>query len=185
MNTGLISSRYALAFIDFAQEGNASDSIYLEVKNLLKSFSLYKELNNMLHNPILSQSQKHETIRIAMGGSVHPMFDKFLTLILENKREKQLQFIALKFIELYRERNNIFSAKLISAVEVDAATEQKLITMVKNEKNVRLELEKEIDPNILGGFIFEMDSLRWDGSISSQLRRMRKNFADKNKRIVS
>jgi len=185
MNTGLISSRYALALFEFAQESNATDSIYKEVKTLLSSFSKYKELNIMLNNPILSQKQKHETLIMAMGGSVQPIFDKFLILVLQNKREKQLKLIALKFIELYRERNSIFSTKLITALEVDALTEEKLIDMVKKEKKGTLEIEKFVDPTILGGFIFEMDSLRWDGSISTQLRRIRKSFADKNKRIVS
>jgi F-type H+-transporting ATPase subunit delta len=45
-------------------------------------------------------------------------------------------------------------------------------------------MEKIINPEILGGFMFEVDFVRWDASISGQLRRIRKDYIDRNKKIV-
>jgi len=44
MNTGLISSRYALALYEFAQQQNAEDRVYDEAKLLAKSFVKFNDL---------------------------------------------------------------------------------------------------------------------------------------------
>ena len=43
---------------------------------------------------------------------------------------------------------------------------------------------EKIDPEILGGFVFEMDGYRLDASVESQFRRIRRQLIEKNNRIV-
>ena len=45
-------------------------------------------------------------------------------------------------------------------------------------------MEKIIRPEIIGGFILEVDNLRWDASISGQLRTLRNNFTEKNSKTI-
>jgi len=58
MNTGLISSRYALALYEFAQQQNAEDRVYDEAKLLAKSFVKFNDLSPVLDNPVLGKNQK-------------------------------------------------------------------------------------------------------------------------------
>ena len=44
-------------------------------------------------------------------------------------------------------------------------------------------LEK-VDPSIEGGFIFDINDFRLDASIATQLKRVKQQFIDKNRRIV-
>ena len=48
----------------------------------------------------------------------------------------------------------------------------------------KTEMEKLVDPEILGGFLFEVDFVRWDASVSGQLRRIRQEYIEKNKKTV-
>jgi F-type H+-transporting ATPase subunit delta len=41
-----------------------------------------------------------------------------------------------------------------------------------------------VDPKILGGFIFEIDDYRLDASVATQFEKIKKQFIEKNKRIV-
>ncbi len=47
-----------------------------------------------------------------------------------------------------------------------------------------LDLEKIVDPDILGGFILEVDFVRWDASLSGQLNSIKKQYIERNRRIV-
>jgi F-type H+-transporting ATPase subunit delta len=180
MNTGLIPARYATALLDFANVSNEQDRVYIEAKAAALSFFQFSELRNVLDNPVLAKAEKRKIIIMAAGGKVSKPFERFLDLLLENNREIHLQSIALKYIDLYRKQKNIHYGKLTTAAIVDSATEKKLMKLVESQTGGTIEMEKIIDPNILGGFMFEVDFVRWDASISGQLRRIRKEYIDKN-----
>jgi F-type H+-transporting ATPase subunit delta len=179
MNTGLVSSRYALALYDFTKKNHTEDKIYAEAKVLVKSFVKYSHLKSALANPVLSKKEKKELIVKSIGGTIQPTFEKFIDLLLENKRESHIQTIALKYIDLYRERKNIYSGKLTTATEIDNTTEKKLVAVIEKKTNGTLEVEKNVDSGILGGFIFEINSERWDASVAGQLSRIKKGYMGK------
>jgi F-type H+-transporting ATPase subunit delta len=184
MNTGLIPVRYATALLDFANVNNEQDRVYTEVKAVVQSFFQFSRLRTALDNPVLAIAEKRKIIILSAGGKVSKSFERFLDLILENNRENHLQEIALKFITLYRKQKNIHYGKLITATPVNAATEKRLMSMVENTTGGTVEMEKIIDPEILGGFLFEVDFVRWDASVSGQLRRIRQEYIEKNKKTV-
>jgi len=184
MNTGLIPVRYATALLDFANVSNEQDRVYTEVKAVAQSYIQFSGLRTALDNPVLATAEKRKIIILSAGGKVSKSFERFLDLILANNRENSLHEIALKLISLYRKQKNIHYGKLITASPVNADTEKRLIAMVENTTGGTIEMEKIIDPEILGGFLFEVDFVRWDASVSGQLRRIRQEYIEKNKKTV-
>ncbi len=184
MNSGLIPVRYATALLDFANASDLQDRVYAEAKTITKSYFRFSELRTVLDNPVLAKSEKRKIIILAAGDNMSKPFERFLDLILENNRENHLLSIALKYIDLFRKQKNIHYGKLTTAAPINAATEKKLMAMVENTTGGTIEMEKIIDPQILGGFMFEVDFVRWDASISGQLRRIRNEYIEKNNKIV-
>lgn len=184
MNTGLISVRYATALLEFAKEAKSVEAVYGEAKLLTLMFSKMGELRLVLENPVMPVAEKRKLILNAAGGKTSRTFQEFTDLLLKNKREIQVQNIMLKFIDLYRAQKNIRSGILTTALEVDAATEKRLIKLVTDQVGGTLELEKIVDPEILGGFKLEVDNVRWDASISGQLNRIKNEYIERNRRIV-
>jgi len=184
MNTGLIPVRYATAFLEFATVSNEQDRVYTEAKAIAQSFFQFSALRTVLDNPVLAKAEKRKIIIMAAGGKVSKSVEKFLDLLLENNREVHLQSIALKYIDLYRKQKNIHYGKLTTAASVDPLTEKKLMKLVESHTGGTIEMEKIIDSGILGGFMFEVDFVRWDASISGQLRRIRKEYIEKNNKTV-
>ena len=184
MNSGLIPARYAHALLDFANVSNEQDRVYTEVKSITKSFFQFSELRSVLDNPVLATIEKRKIIILAAGGNVSKPFERFLDLILDNNREKFLHEIALKYIDLYRKQKNIHFGKLTTASEVNADTEKRLMAIVENTTGGTIEMEKVINPEILGGFLFEVDFVRWDASVSGQLRRIRQEYVEKNNKSI-
>lgn len=184
MNTGLIPVRYATALLDFANASDLQDRVYMEAKAITKSYFQFSELRTVLDNPVLVKTEKRKIIILAAGGNVCKPFEKFLDLLLENNRENHLLSVALKYIDLYRKQKNIHYGKLTTASPVNASTEKKLMAMIENTTGGTIEMEKIIDPEILGGFMFEVDFVRWDASISGQLHRIKKEYMEKNNKTL-
>ena len=184
MNTGLIPVRYAKALLDFADVKELQDRVYTEAKAIIKSYFQFGELRTVLDNPVLAKTEKRKIILLAAGGKVSTSFEKFLDLVLDNNRENHLLSIALKYIDLFRKQKNIHYGKLTTASPINAVTEKKLMAMVENTTGGTIEMEKVIDPDIIGGFLFEVDFVRWDASISGQLRRIKQEYIEKNNKIV-
>ena len=184
MNTGLISVRYATALFDFAVETKSVERVYGEANMLTHMFLKMGELRSVLDNPVLPQSEKRQLILNAAGGSTSKTFEHFTDLLLKNGRENQVQYIMLKYIDLYRKDKNILYGKLTTAFEVDKATEERLISLVTDKTGGTLELEKVVDPEILGGFMLEVEDVRWDASLSGQLTRIKNEYIERNRRIV-
>jgi len=61
----------------------------------------------------------------------------------------------LKYIDLYRKNQNIHSGKFITAMKIDNSVEKNLISMVERQTGGIVEIEKIIEPAIIGGFMFE------------------------------
>ena len=178
MNEGLVSQRYATALYDFASNNNDETTVYDEAKLLAAQFSSQPELRVALASPAISKADKQKLIITAAGGSVSDTFRKFISLVLANEREKKLQYIALKYIELYRENKNIYAGKITLAGKIDKTIEDRLISVIAKYTGRTLELEKQIVPEIIGGFILEVDNYRWDGSIRQRLEKIRREFAN-------
>jgi len=178
MNTGLISSRYANALYDYALQKNAEDKVYVQAKMLAKGFSDYVKLKSLLNNPVQGNLQKKKIILLVINNEIDPVFDKFIDLVLENNRVDLLHFIALKYVDVYRKNKNIFAAKLTTAIKIDLETEKSLIKVIENYTNGTLELDKTLNPDILGGFALEVDNTRWDATIAGQLSKIKKGLLE-------
>ncbi len=184
MNIGLISVRYAKALLQFAQKENVEDEIYEQAKFLINVFGNIKNLHTALHNPLISKVAKKSIILTACGDDVTNVFKRFIDLLLENNREDCLQNTMLQYQELYRESKNILHGKLITAVEIDEVTKTRLIKSIEQKVEGTLELEEIVDPTILGGFILELDFIRWNASLLNQLNRIKNQYIERNRRIV-
>ncbi len=184
MNIGLISVRYARALLKFAESNNVETEIYEQAKFLQDIFVNNKALHTALHNPLIPKAKKRQFIITASGEGVSDVFIKFIDLLLENDRQDCLQSIMLQYQELYNSSKNILRGKLITAIEIDDATMSLLSKSVEQKVEGKLELEKIIDPNILGGFILELDFIRWDASLIRQLNSIKQQYIERNRRIV-
>ena len=94
MDIGTISSRYAKALFSLAKEKGLETRVYDDMKMLADSFSLEPELRIALGNPILPVEEKLKLLTAAGGIEVSDLYERFMHLVLEHKRESLLLFMA-------------------------------------------------------------------------------------------
>ena len=184
MNTGVISKRYAKALYQFAEDSGKGEQVYREMTTLATSFLQVPSLRKALDNPLLSVEAKANLLCSAAGGNIAQETRRFFLLVLEAHREKFMQFIACSYVDLYRKNNNILIGKLITATPVDKGIEDRMRMMIVKGTQGTVEFETVVEPSIQGGFILDVDFNRLDASIATQLSRVRRQFMEKNRRIV-
>ena len=108
---------------------------------------------------------------------------RFLNLVMKNRRIMYVRLMLLIFMDLYRKANNISFGRLVVAVPSEQL-HRRLTDIVHDETGGSLELETKVDPSIIGGFVLDMGWERLDASVASQLRAVRRQFVEKNRRIV-
>ncbi len=184
MNTGVVSRRFAKALLAYAKGEGLEDKVCKEVKTLAAHFAEVPALRRAVENPVLERSKKLELLCEASGGKdVSQVMTRFLSLVLEDRREKFLQFMMWSYIDLYQEDKHILFGKLTTAVHSPRLVEhlQRLAGKVTNGEVI---LEEKVDKNLIGGYIIELDGFRLDSSVANQLKRVKQQFIAKNRRIV-
>ena len=184
MNTGAISMRYARALLMFANEAGVAAKVYQEALTLHKSFLQVAELRRAMELPVISRSDKIRVLVQAAGGEITMQMKKFLELVLNEKREKFLIGINQAFIDLYRKQEKIRVGKLTTAVPIAPEEVDRIRQIVIKSAGGTAEFATKVDPSIEGGFIFEINTYRLNASVADQMRRIKQQFIEKNRRIV-
>lgn len=184
MNIGVVSRRFAKALLDFAKIDKAEDKVYEEMKSLSAHYTEVPALRRAISNPVLERSRKLDLLLEAAGGKdTSKETRRFFNLVLENKREEFLQFMAWSYIDLYREDKKILMGRLTTAVPSPVLVGF-LERMARLLTHGSVELEQKIDPSLMGGYIIELAGLRLDASVVTQLKSIKDQFIAKNRRIV-
>ena len=177
MVSGLIPHRYAKALYKFAVESGKSKEVYSEMQRVVEAFRSDVRLEKILSNPFVSTDDKRNVLIAAAGNNPGEDYRRFVSLILDHKREEFAYLMALAYLEIYRKENKISEVKITTAVQLPEDEINKLKGVVEKAfKDMTFEYSYAIDPSIIGGFIIDVDTTRMDASISSELEQLRQNL---------
>ena len=182
MNTGAISMRYARALLMFANEAGVAAKVYQEALTLRKSFREVPELKSAIEKPVMTRENKYRVLIQAAGGEITKQMQKFIDLVLQEKREKFLVGINQAFID--RKQEKIRVGRLTTAVPIAPEEVERIRKIVVESAGGTAEFATKVDPSIEGGFIFEINTYRLNASVADQMRRIKQQFIEKNRRIV-
>ena len=89
------------------------------------------------------------------------------------------------YLSLYKRRHGILDAALTTAAPVSDETAERITGIVRMRTRSReVRLHRKADESLIGGFVFRMDDLLLDASLSRQLNLLRKQLGRKQNRIV-
>lgn len=181
MNEGLIPSRYAKALYKFALEKGAAERVYGLMKSLTAAFASQEGLQPVMSNPFISDADKVALLDTAAGATAKDScFHDFLKLLIENKRISSVRGIALAYENLYRHENNIYRVNVVMAAQMGADEEARLKSLIeKHLGGASMEYTHTIDPDLIGGFVVNIDSERLDASIKNELKQLRLKLLSK------
>lgn len=180
MSVARIASRYAKTLIDLAVSEKKLERIKEDVESFHKLASESKDFRNFLKSPVIPKDKKEQIIHQLIDGKYDELTVKFLVLLINKHREIYLPEVAKEFMIQYKHLKHITTVKVTSATELGDATLDKLKAKLKESDFVEdtVELEVQIDPELIGGFIIQFDDKVIDASIAHKLDEFKKNFRE-------
>lgn len=175
MDQGLIPARYAKALYKLALEDGKSQRLYKLMSQLAGTFAAEPRLQTAVANPFVPSADKTRLLSEAAGAEAgDKLFADFLKLLYRNKRIEFVRDMALKYLDLYRKANNIYLVKIITASALPQSEIDRIHHVVEEHlKNATIEYSQEIDPDLIGGFVININSERLDASLDNQLKQLR------------
>ncbi len=185
MNIGIVRTRYAEALVKYVRETGRGEAVCAQAERLVRVFSEVPDLGRMISaRDVVADAQKLELLKTALGEPMEPELERFFLLLLENGRIGLLPQVLMDFLFLYRRSIGVRKAILKVACPPPDSLLEELKVLVRQHSGEEALIEVEVDPSLIGGFIFDMDDAMIDTSVSSQLERIRLQYIEKNRRIV-
>jgi F-type H+-transporting ATPase subunit delta len=110
--------------------------------------------------------------------------ERFIRLMMANGRTDLLPLTLRDFVDRYRRSIGIRKASLKVAVPPPESLLERLKALVRERTGCEAQIDVEVDPSLIGGFVFDIDDAMIDKSVSRQLELIRLQFIEKNRRIV-
>lgn len=177
MDNGLIPQRYAKALYKFALEKGETKEMYDLMKTVIHSFQSNPGMQKVLSNPFVAAEDKEKLLLAASGNETDDAYARFVKLIIDHKRAEYAYRMMLAYRDIYRKENNILQVHITTAAKLPDGQMAKLHDLVKNAfKGSILEFSESVNPDLIGGFVIDVDSVRMDASISNELEQLRQTL---------
>ena len=178
MQSTLLAQRYAKALFGLSQEMNQLEEVKRDMEMMLETLQESKEFKQFLVSPVIQADKKASVLNVMFKGKVAELTLKFFELLARNRREDNLKWIALEFIELYKKFKNITTVKLKTAVGVSEKVKIDILEKLSRYTGGTIDLIEEVDEKLIGGFVVSIEDTQYDASLLRVFNQLRKDFEE-------
>ncbi len=134
-------------------------------------------LARVLTNQGLPLDARARLVAEALGKEVRRPVVNLVLLLLRRGRIELLPRVADEFERLDHARRGITSAIATSAAPLEPAEVRALTARLEALSGGTVELERRVDPSLLGGVVVQLGDRLVDGSVRGRLERLRQRLA--------
>lgn len=169
-----MAKRYAKALVEVAAASSELDEVRQDLRALAELLREHRDLRQLVSNPSVSRRAAGEVLKdVAAAMAVRPLTATFLQVLLEGGRLAGLETILRAYELLVDERLGRMQAVVTSAAPLDADAQERLRRRLGEMTGKDVYLELRQDPALLGGVVTQIGSRIFDGSLKTQLARLR------------
>jgi F-type H+-transporting ATPase subunit delta len=173
-----VAKRYAKALVEVAAASNELDGVRQDLRALAELLRDHRDLRQFVSNPSVSRRDASDVIKdVAAAMQVRPLTATFLQIVLEGGRLTGLETILRAYELLVDERLGRVKAVVTSAAPLGADAQERLRRRLGEVTGKDVYLELRQDPTLLGGVVTQIGSQVFDGSLKTQLARLREDMA--------
>lgn len=184
MNAEVISSRYAKALLAFVTEAGTGDKVYSQVCGILDRVKEVPQLRDIvLRHDDVAIDRKVSLLEAALGEPVTGELEKFIRLVKSRSRMELLEMILWAFVHRYREVNKIKYGSLVTSRN-DDGLRNSLEEMFSERIEGEVHLQTDVEPELIGGFVLELDGYRLDASVRTKIEKISRELIDNSNRII-
>lgn len=178
MIPGSVAQRYAKALVDVAAASNELQEVQRDLRAFADILREQRDLRQCLANPSVARRDAAAIIReIGAALGIRPLAATFLQVVLDGGRLSGLDAILRAYESSVDERLGRVKAVVTSAEPLASGIQEDLCRRLGEVTGKDVYLELRQDPALLGGVVAQVGSRIYDGSLKTQLARLRDELA--------
>ena len=166
---------YARAVFELAKERGALDAWQADLSRLEQVLA-DPSVAHLFHNPSVTPEHKREAVLQVLAGS-QPEIGNLIRVLAERDRLDIVPDIVRAYTEARLNAQGIAVADVTTAEPLTPPEQQLVRDQLKRIVGKDIQLRMRTDPEIIGGVVARVGDMLIDGSVVSQLRRLRARLA--------
>lgn len=170
MNKNQIAKKYSRALINTCETA--------DIPGVLEALHIFpmlmaadKKLRILFTSQLFTDDEKGKALEPVISQlKITAQGKKFLRLIIMQGHMPAIKEIIKASVDAYNEKLKKQTAVVISTVTLEERYISRLKNALKAMTQKDIEIESEIDPSLLGGFIVKVGSTVYDSSLKGQFR---------------
>ena len=178
MTSRAIARRYAAALFDVVRRDADVDRALRELEAIKAAITGHEQLRKVLEAPTVPMATKRTILEAIVGslGDVSPQIVRLIGLLAERDRLAMVADVADAFRERVMLAKKIVQAEVVTAVPLADDSRAALTAALGRAAGVQVTMTERVDPSIVGGVVAKVGSVVFDGSVTTQLARMRQKL---------
>ena len=178
MLDSIIAERYAKSLFELALESGKLEKVKSDMDMFLDIIRTSADFRQLLISPVIRPDKKVVVMDEIFKGQIDELTQKFYKLITSKRREKFMSGIARAFVEKYKEHHKIVTIEVRTVSTLSPAMRDKIISLIEKRQGVTVDLVEIIDPTLIGGFIVSTEKVRYDASLTTTIKKLKKEFEE-------
>lgn len=174
----LIAERYAKSLFELALETGKLEEVRKDMDLMVDVCENNKDFRQMLISPVIRPDKKNAVMDAVFAGKIEGLSKEFYRLLSQKRREKYLEGIAKEFITKYKKYHNIHVIEIRSVAPLSKELRERIIDIIETRTKGSVELIEIIDTKLIGGFIVSDEGRRYDASLTTTIKKLKKEFEE-------
>ena len=166
---------YARALFEAAKEKERLPEVREQLGDFLQASRDVPELGALLGNPQLDTQTKAGALEDLLGDA-DEIVRNFLMLVTEKGRVGELDEIEREFERLVAADEGRLEVELTTAYELSDEEAVAIVRQIEQASGRKVEAKRKVDPDLIGGIIVQVGSLRLDASVRGRLNKLRQTL---------
>lgn len=168
-----LETRYALALFELTQD---EEGLRAGAELLMGDQNLWEALNT----PCIPREEKDKVLCRLLEGKTSPALLNFFRLLCRRERFSLLPAIEEKYHQLKLKQEGGAQALFRCARQPDPADLARIGEALKKRHGLsKVEFHVELDPEVLGGFVIQLEGITYDKSVRGVLRGLRRSLKER------
>jgi F-type H+-transporting ATPase subunit delta len=169
-----VAARYARALLDVAIAESLADRAGRDLEAFAAVVNQHPPLRQALTHPTVPAARKRALAeQIATRLEVSTPVRKLLALLAERDRMALLPELLANYQERLLDHQRVVRAEVTTAEQIGSDEQARLQERLARATGRQVALTTRVDPAIIGGMVARIGSVVYDGSLATQLAKMR------------
>jgi F-type H+-transporting ATPase subunit delta len=168
---------YAEALVAAAEKAGATEAMMQEFDSLIDDvLEKLPKLEAVLTSGFVDEAVKEGMLKKALAKQASPVFLSFLQVVARHGRLDMLRLIHMTVHEEYNRVKQRVHVMVSTAEPLDGAAEQAIAQEIQKRLHLQPLIDKQVRPELIGGMVLRVGDRVFDGSIATQLTRLREKM---------